>query len=325
MTTLPRKVIYVDQITTWWPDSTVNIREICDAGYNVIILAFYLLDSATDVVFAWQTSIEQQRKDTLDYIHSKGAILLMSAGGDSIAPYEQITGTEYGTRTANYAKQYGFDGVDYDLENFGAGLTYGSLNSQQIIDWLSDCTTACKNILGDTGIISYAPQSPYFGPINSSIPTWVGPLGGFVGVNARVGDKIDFYNVQFYNQGADMYVNYQNLFINSGTSLPFTSVKEINLAGIPLNKIVVGKPMLVSDASNGYVNPSQLGLWFNQAKQELNWNAGLMFWQFHDYETCKQSLDQVYPQTAIKNSKDTILLKCKLRKSGRLLCKLVKN
>lgn len=325
MTTLPRKVIYIDQITTWYPDPSENIRSAASAGYNVIILAFYLLDKPVDIVYAWSNvCTEAQRKETLDYLHSKGSILLMSAGGDSIAPYEQITGTEYGTRTAAFAKQYGFDGVDYDLENFNPGLTYGSLNSQQIIDWLSDCTTACKNVLGDKGIISFAPQSPYFSPIGSSIPTWAGPLGGFVGVNAKVGDKIDFYNIQFYNQGSDMYVDYQNLFINSGTSLPFTSVLQISDAGIPLNKIVVGKPMLASDASTGYVNLSSLGLWFNQAKQELNWNAGLMFWQWHDYETSKSALDKVYPSASVNND-GSILLRCKLRKSGRLLCKVVKN
>lgn len=325
MTTLPRKVIYIDQITTWYPDCTVDLQNAATAGFNVIILAFYLLDKATDIVFAWSNvATEQQRKDTLDYIHSKGGILLMSAGGDSIAPYEQISGTEYGTRTATFAKQYGFDGVDYDLENFAPGLTYGSLNSQQIIDWLSDCVTACKNVLGDKGIISVAPQSPYFGPIGNVL-TWAGPLGGFVGVNERVGDKIDFYNVQFYNQGSDMYVNYQNLFIDSGTSLPFTSVKQIADAGIPLNKIVVGKPMLASDASTGYVNLSSLGLWFKQAEQELTWNGGLMFWQWHDYTTSKEALEKVYPVTNVENNDKTILLRCKLGRSGRLRCKIVKN
>jgi chitinase len=323
MSTLPRKVIYIDQITTWYPDPLLNVREAATAGYNVIILAFYLLDKATDIVYAFtNVANEQQRKDTLDYIHSKGGILLMSAGGDSIAPYEQISGTEYGTRTATFAKQYGFDGVDYDLEGFGPGLTYGSLNSEQIIDWLSDCVTACKNVLGDKGIISTAPQSPYFSPIGIE-GTWAGVLGGFVGVNAKVGDKIDFYNVQFYNQGSDMYVNYQNLFVNSGTSLPFTSVKQIFEAGIPLNKIVVGKPMFASDASTGFVNLSQLGLWFKQAEQELNWNAGVMFWQWHDYTTAKQALDQVYPTLATEEK--IVYLKCKLRKNGRLLCEVIKN
>jgi len=38
------------------------------------------------------------------------------------------------------------------------------------------------------------------------------------------------------------------LFVKSGGHFPGTSVKEICERGVPLNKIVVGKPALQSDA-----------------------------------------------------------------------------
>jgi len=48
-----------------------------------------------------------------------------------------------------------------------------------------------------------------------------------------------------------------------------------------LNKIVVGKPVLTSDATNtGYMDKNALADAVNRANQEGKWHAGVMFWQF---------------------------------------------
>jgi chitinase len=52
--------------------------------------------------------------------------------------------------------------------------------------------------------ITHAPQGPYFS--NSY------PKGAYLTVNAQVGNMIDFYNVQFYNQGNTGYDSYSALF-----------------------------------------------------------------------------------------------------------------
>jgi len=154
----PIKSIYLDLINTWYPDPTLDIRQAADSGYNVIILSFYLLSGPADVVYAWTNiASEDQRTATLKYIHDKGSILLMSCGGATDEPYETKTGKEYGELTAEVALKYGFDGVDYDLEGFSPGLTYGTLNSQEIIDWLTDCTLTARQILGSDKYITHAP------------------------------------------------------------------------------------------------------------------------------------------------------------------------
>lgn len=39
-------------------------------------------------------------------------------------------------------------------------------------------------------------------------------------MNKKVGNKIDFYNIQFYNQGSTAYNTYDGLFKNAdGTSV----------------------------------------------------------------------------------------------------------
>lgn len=63
-----------------------------------------------------------------------------------------------------------------------------------------------------------------------------------------MGSLIDYYNVQFYNQGGD-YVTKKTLIVESGKT-PNTAVLQLhNVCKIPWAKIVVGK---VSDDYRPY-------------------------------------------------------------------------
>lgn len=52
-----------------------------------------------------------------------------------------------------------------------------------------------------------------------------------------------------------MYNNASNLFNVSGGWAPETSVNEMIANGVEANKIVIGKPATVGDASNSYMKP----------------------------------------------------------------------
>lgn len=69
-----------------------------------------------------------------------------------------------------------------------------------------------------THIITHAPQAPYF-------KKEYYPKGGYVTVNSQVGSLIDFYNVQFYNQGDTRYNTYDELFLRATGFFSGTSVK----------------------------------------------------------------------------------------------------
>ena len=84
------------------------------------------------------------------------------------------------------------------------------------------------------------------------------------------------YNVQFYNQG--LYGDCAGLLTSSGGAFPGSSLFEIPKNGIPLNKLVIGKPATAADASNGYMDAATLGSCVKQAKAK-GWNGGVMVWQ----------------------------------------------
>lgn len=66
--------------------------------------------------------------------------------------------------------------------------------------WLVTFTKTLRNLLPNA-IITHAPQAPYF-------KNTYYPKGGYVTVDKQVGSLIDFYNVQFYNQGNTQYNTY---------------------------------------------------------------------------------------------------------------------
>lgn len=87
-------------------------------------------------------------------------------------------------------------------------LTWGGLwdvdmsamNSAQAVAWIVEFQTELRNLLPSPYIISHAPVAPWFTSANDYAD------GSYVTIHQQVGDTIDFYNVQFYNQGADQYV-----------------------------------------------------------------------------------------------------------------------
>ena len=84
------------------------------------------------------------------------------------------------------------------------------------------------------------------------------------------------YNVQFYNQG--LYGDCTGLLTKSGGAFPGSSLFEIPKHGIPLNKLVIGKPATAADGTNGYMSPGTLGQCVKKAKAK-GWNGGVMVWQ----------------------------------------------
>jgi len=296
----PRKVIYVDYQPVNWVDPSATTNVLVDMGYNVINLAFWLYDNPADFVGVWGSAPASAKQSAIDYAHSKGAIIMVACGGGTESPFDHSP-ADYGTKIGQWAANNKLDGVDFDLENFAAGFLAPGKTSQVTIDWVVTANNAARSafaaIRGSQPIISHAPQGPYFGKIGDA-STWAGTSGGYSAVESKT--KIDFYNVQFYNQGTTCYTSYESLFVRSAAGcdvFPGTSISEIHASGIPMEKIVLGKPLLAGDASNGFTAGSALKTMIATAKSNnINWDAGVMFWMFHgaDQQSARGMLQSLY-------------------------------
>lgn len=125
----------------------------------------------------------------------------------------------------SFARYYGFDGIDVDYEDFksidgGLSADWVSCTFTAVVSSCSQLTPALTSTLraemGSNFLISHgtshsasrqhgaaltpAPTAPMFNP-NSA------PDGAYATVHKTVGADIDFYNIQYYNQGPKAYVD----------------------------------------------------------------------------------------------------------------------
>lgn len=106
--------------------------------------------------------------------------------------------------------------------------------------------------------------------------------------------------IQFFvaTEGTTEYTTCSGLLTTSSSTWPQTALFQIAASGVPLSKLVIGKPATTSDASNGYMSTSTLASCVSQAKNQ-GWSAwsfsldtpdadhsivdgGVMVWEFPD-------------------------------------------
>lgn len=285
-TQAPYRSIYIDLITTWWPIDGIaqNFYDIIDAGFNIINICFMVNGQPADIALVWNRELAEinpktgivYRQEILNYAHAHNCSILLSTGGATETPYSTDS-VAYATNVSNFVLQTSLDGIDFDLENFGPGLTAPGLTSQQTIDWLVTVTNTTRYILGNNAIISHAPQAPYVSTMGQA-NTWAGILGGYSSVYANA-PSIDILNIQCYNQGNTNYINYNNIFIDSGSDFPHSAMMQL-IPNIPLDKICIGKPLRESDASTGYNTAQEINNILISAKNNVNFIGNVFTWQW---------------------------------------------
>ncbi|KAF5362745.1 hypothetical protein D9758_011715 [Tetrapyrgos nigripes] len=226
-------------------------------GWNVLNIAFYLSSGPTDMAQAWKNLDAEKRKSIRQSYQQAGVKLLLSAFGDKDKPIDKDP-EQLGQEMADFVIQNDLDGIDVDYEDLDTSTDIAE-------PWLVTLTkTLRQHLPKEKYLLTHAPQAPWFAE---------GKL--YAQLDKAIGDLIDWYNIQFYNQGQQSYPDCESLFNQADGN---TAVYQINKSlQIPLSKLVVGKPGIQSDAHSGYMEPSTLGKCVAQAKGQ-GWRV--MSWQY---------------------------------------------
>lgn len=296
----PVRLTYIDKFNSWWPQPAIlaglGVPGYTNGAlpYNYVALAFWTASGGpVDAALVWSNplyfigagyvgdTIQEIQANLKKNFTNAGVKLIVSAFGATENPTsENLDPVQVGTDLAAFVNDNLFDGVDIDWEDtpaFQSGDGKGE-------NWLIALTQTLRAKLNPGLIITHAPQGPYFAGAA------VYPMGGYLAVHQAVGDIIDFYNIQFYNQGSTMYNNGSDIFNVSGGWAPKTSVNEMIAAGVQATKIVIGKPASTGDASNSYMLPSDINAAIAANYPYNGWKTGIMFWQYSsdlDGSICK--------------------------------------
>ncbi|KIJ19596.1 carbohydrate-binding module family 5 protein [Paxillus involutus ATCC 200175] len=241
-------------------------------GFNVFALSFLESYGAADQAQEWQELTASERTSILDEYNAAGISLIVSLFGSTETPtssgYDPI-GTA--NTMAAWVIEYGLQGVDIDYEDFAA-FNAGTGAAEQ---WLGNFTQQLRTQLPQGQyILTHAPVAPWFSPNK-----WGG--GGYLWINSVVGSMIDWYNVQFYNQGTTEYTTCDGLINTSSSTWPESALFQIAANGVSLDKLVIGKPATTTDATNGYMSTTDLASCVAEA-YAVGWDGGVMVWEYPD-------------------------------------------
>ncbi|KAI9060303.1 glycoside hydrolase family 18 protein [Trametes sanguinea] len=261
----PAFVIYTDKTKDWANLTTMLPPASEMEGYTVVALSFLLVTGATDQAAAWEELDNTTRQTFKEEYNQAGISIIVSAFGSTDLPTRaDPVGTA--DTMAQWVLDHELDGIDVDYEDFDAM----KLQNGAAEKWLVTFTqTLRKKLPNGRYILTHAPVAPWFSQQFST-------SGAYLTVDTEVGSLIDWYNVQFYNQGAGMYETCDGLLNTAGSASPGSALNEIASAGVPLNKLVIGKIATPADGNDGYIDPATLAQCVAQAKQQ-GWSECLLF------------------------------------------------
>ncbi|KAF8346881.1 glycoside hydrolase family 18 protein [Amanita rubescens] len=237
------------------------------AGYNVFSLAFLVTGGIKDNAQSWAALSATQKSSIKSQYAAAGITLMATAFGDTDTPTTSgVDPVSTANTFAAWVINNQLDGIDIDYEDFQA-FNAGNGNAE---NWLITFTRQLR---------SHLPQGQYIITHSRKFAPnkWGG--GGYLKVNAEVGNLIDWYNVQFYNQGSAEYTTCSGLLTQSSSVHPNSALFQISANGIPLSKLVIGKPATSQLTYSGYMDTSTLASCLEQAKNQ-GWDGGVMVWEY---------------------------------------------
>jgi chitinase len=210
-------------------------------SYNIIAVSFadavssspgavsFTLDSGLSSQLGGYT--DAQFKADIKTVQARGQKVIISVGGQNgtISVNDSTSAANFANSVGTLIQQYGFNGVDIDLEN-GINATYMG--------------SALRSIYGKGGtVITMAPQT-----IDMQSTS-----GGYFQLALGIKDILTIVNMQYYNSGS---MNGCNGQVYSQGSVDFiTALACIQLqGGLRADQVGLGLPASPSGAGSGYVS-----------------------------------------------------------------------
>ena len=234
-------------ITGYWQNfnngATVLRLSNVPTSYNLIAVAFadatgspgavtFNIDSGLSSALGGYTNANFT--SDIATVHSRGQKVIISVGGQNgtVSVNDSTSANNFANSINSLMNNFGFDGVDIDLEN-GINATYMEQALRAVI------------ASHPSAIITFAPQTIDFQSSGA----------GYYQLAVHIKDILTINNMQYYNSGSMLGCN-GSVYSQGGVDF-ITSQACIQLqAGLRPDQIGLGLPASTSGAGSGYVSPS---------------------------------------------------------------------
>ncbi|GAB4215253.1 MAG: hypothetical protein OHK0022_54920 [Roseiflexaceae bacterium] len=207
-------------------------------------------------------------KADIAYLRGLGKKVLISIGGaNSTIDLSSSTAKQsFITTMTAIIREYGFDGMDIDLEAssviLGSGDTdFKNPTSARIVN-LNAAIRAICDTFGPNFILTMAPETAY---VQGGYGTFGGIWGAYLPVIYHLRDKLTYIHVQHYNSGGMTGLDGRSY--SQGTADFHVAMAEMLLAGFPVGgnpnslfpalrpeQVLIGVPSSPSAAGGGYTS-----------------------------------------------------------------------
>jgi chitinase len=214
------------------------------SSYNLVAVAFGNSDSTPgQVTFGLDSGLssalggypQQQFIADIKTLQSRGQKVILSVGGQNgtISVNDATSASNFASSVDSIIQQYGFNGVDIDLEN-GVNPTFMASALQQL-----------EGDVGSSLIITLAPQTVDTQSAGND----------YLALALNIKSILTMINTQYYNSGS-MNGCDGNVY-SEGTENFMTALACIELqSGLSASQVGLGLPASPSAAGSGYVSPS---------------------------------------------------------------------
>ncbi|QKV97606.1 chitinase [Streptomyces sp. NA02950] len=229
-------------VTGYWQNfnNGATVQKLADVpgDYDIIAVAFAdatgtpgAVDFHLDPAVGY--SSEQQFKDDIKAKQAAGKSVIVSVGGQNgtVSVNDDASANAFASSITGLMDEYGFDGVDIDLEN-GLDATYMTKALRAVHDKKSDV------------VVTMAPQTiDMQSPSNAYFKTALG-----------IKDFLTVVNMQYYNSGSMLGCDgkvYSQGSVDFLTALACIQVEN----GLDPSQVGLGVPASSRGAGSGYVEP----------------------------------------------------------------------
>jgi chitinase len=198
-----------------------------DASWDVIVIAF--VDDAGNGSVDFRLDPALNKAQFIADVAAKraqGKNIVLSYGGEkgTVTLNNSTNLANFVNSTAAIINEYGFDGVDIDLES-GAGVMHGA-------PVISNMVSAIKqlNAMYPDLYVSMAPEHPY---VQGGYVAYTGIWGAYLPMIDQLRNELDLLHVQLYNNGG-LATPYAPQAYQAGTVDMMVASARMLIEGFPL-------------------------------------------------------------------------------------------
>ena len=175
-------------------------------------------------------------------LKSKDQHVIISVGGANgrIEINSEAAADKFASSLSEIIKEYGFEGVDIDLEGSAVSGT----------EHLARGLRKVHDEFNDDFIITMAPETYYMHNAD-------GLMGAYYRLATEIKDILTICHPQFYNAGGD--IGYENFNAKYPSQSFITSLATMYIEnGLRPDQLAIGVPSMASAAGSGYITPDSL-------------------------------------------------------------------